>query len=171
MQPPFGFCAHSPTKETLTLNSGSAFCFFVGQGVPQDFAEAVRWFQKAPTRATLRLKIVSVSCTRAAKACRRTTRPHCVAFGLDGLVAGVPPLSCPPAVGHVARIVDGRNGVWSGSGSRHSPTPIALWGQGRCQAPPAPARSNCLAKSWKMFDREIDKGITSHGTCILGSFH
>ena len=40
------------------------------------------------------------------------------------------------AVGHVARIVDDRNGMWSVSGSRHSPTPIALWGQGRRQVDP-----------------------------------
>jgi hypothetical protein len=40
------------------------------------------------------------------------------AFSLDRLVAGVAPLPCPPAVGHVARFVDGRNCMWSVSGSR-----------------------------------------------------
>jgi hypothetical protein len=38
----------------------------------------------------------------------------CPPFGLDGLVAGAAPLPCPPVVGHVALIVDGRNKSGSG---------------------------------------------------------
>ena len=43
------------------------------RGVPQDYAEAARWFRRPPTRDMPQPRAVSAGCTRTARACRRTT--------------------------------------------------------------------------------------------------
>ena len=45
-RPPAG-TAKPPIRETRTLSTSSASCISEGAGVPQDYAEAARWFRRA----------------------------------------------------------------------------------------------------------------------------
>ena len=53
--------------------SDLGFMYAKGQGVPQDDAEAVRWYRKAAEQGTPARRPTSAGCTTTAKACRRTT--------------------------------------------------------------------------------------------------
>ena len=44
---PYGLFVHLPTKATLKPNSFSGRCTNSGQGVPQNYAEAVKWYRLA----------------------------------------------------------------------------------------------------------------------------
>ena len=48
------------------------FMYHKGRGVPQNYAEAMKWFASPQTKASPALRTFSGSCTRTARACRRT---------------------------------------------------------------------------------------------------
>src|ERR1044071_8022511 len=48
-------------------------CFQTGQGVTQDYAEAVRWFRRAADRTIPTPNVTSASVSRPAPACPRNT--------------------------------------------------------------------------------------------------
>ena len=71
-RPPAGI-AKPPSRDTLTPSTTSASCTTKGQGVPQDYAEAVRWYRKAADQGHAGAQFNLGVMYDKAEGCRRTT--------------------------------------------------------------------------------------------------
>ena len=54
------------------LNTILVSCTTDGEGVPQDYAEAVKWYRLAAEQGDVMLNTILVSCTKMAKAFLKT---------------------------------------------------------------------------------------------------
>ena len=78
--------APAPAVRTVTVNDADiqfsiGVVHYSGKGVPQDYAEAARWFRKAADQGVAMHNLSSAACTSTAKGFRRTTPkpPDCTA--------------------------------------------------------------------------------------------